>query len=254
MGKMPRRFREWEMNEILDIIFLACYRDDFMVIFKDGDLHEYADERKKRMGVRTRRETGIPLSPQKFRPDGVLLDRQGRAYILETKLGSGLSSKASHTELVVQALVYASVFISPAWEGKPPWDAYPFLDVLHHAYWNANRRFAGSCPDLREEHRLHFGLPTPLQELQFERVPYVIFLLEQFDEERLLDACNAAKQPEFADFARYAESTLTKGSRFRKRLGKLKANWALLQQAKFILMDLNTSVLQSLASAPRELL
>jgi hypothetical protein len=74
------------MNEILDVIFLACYRDTFMTIFKDGDLHRYADNLKAEMGVRTRRETGIPLDPQLFRPDGLLLDEDGYSYILETKL------------------------------------------------------------------------------------------------------------------------------------------------------------------------
>jgi len=242
------------MNEILDVIFLACYRDTFMMIFKDGDLHRYADKLKAETGARTRRETGIPLDPQLFRPDGLLLDADGHPYILETKLSRGVSSAASHAELVVQALVYANVFLSPGWSNESTWSTYSFLNALHQAYWFVNRPFDGSCPEINEGHRDHFDLSEPLEKSQFQSLPQVIFLLERYDDQRLLNPIREIERSDFAAFAEYARNTLNRSSRLRKRINGLRANWPQLQQVKFKVMDLNTSALQSLTNEPRELI
>ena len=254
MNRPLKYVTEWNINHIMDIVFMARHHDSFMMIFKDSDLHRYADKLKGDKEVKTRRETGVPLDPQAFRPDALLVDREGQSFILETKIGPGLSSQAQHMELVVQTLVYANVFLSPSWPGATPWRTYPFLDYLYHSYWYVNRPYDGPCPGLREVHKAHFGLSTCLEEREFKKIPHVLFLLEQFNQQRLKDSCTTVREQDFDVFRECVGGVLPRSSRFRKHLEGLRTNWSLLRETRFFTMAVDPSALKSLVSECREFL
>lgn len=246
MRYQSRKLTEWDLNETLDAIFMARYLDQYMLIFKDGDMHAFADHEKKRLKANNRQVLDGPLEPQSFRPDAIALDKQGQSYILETKIGHRVSSAAEHTQLVVQTLVYSNLFISPAWPGKQPWGTYPFLNYLHKAYWHRHRRDFGEFIELKDEHCLHFRLPKPLLESDFKTIPQVIFLLEHFSEERLRSACLAIRGKDFAEFENYALQQLPTNSRYKKRLGEMKNNWGKLREIEFHRMNVDFSLLKSI--------
>ncbi|MCK4307223.1 hypothetical protein KAW50_03235 [candidate division WOR-3 bacterium] len=39
------KFREWGLDRILDVLFLARYHKDYMVVYMDGDLGAYGNSK-----------------------------------------------------------------------------------------------------------------------------------------------------------------------------------------------------------------
>ena len=245
-----RKLTEWDLNETLDAIFMARYLGVYFIVFKDSDLSNLAQDEKAQPRGKNREPDRGPLDPQSFRPDLVAIDKQGQTTIFETKVGHGISSIPEHVQLVIQTLIYANQFISPAWPGSEPWDTFRFLNYLHRAYWHKHRRGFGEFVDLRQEHRVFFELPKSLAEIDFKPVPEVVFLLEHFDKLRLRAACTAIRELDYPEFADYAHKNLPTYSRSRKRLNEMKANWPRLREIRFHSMPVDFSFLKSVLGEP----
>jgi len=223
-----------------------------LLIFQDTDLHNYLDrfliplnKVDKRKKVKTSRGTPVIADPQKFRPDAVLLSRDGRPWVLEAKRGS-VNSEADCEELVVQTLIYADIIISPRWNREKSLNnnfqitTYDFLLDLYEAHWHL-KGSPGKFYSLEKKHQDYFNLQRKLEKKDFEKIPYVLFLLEDVNRDRLKEACERVKQSNFDSYKNRAEEVLHENSRFRKRLGSIKNNWEMLQQIKFHLMKWNTA-------------
>lgn len=225
-----KKLTEWDLNRILDILFLSRYKNDYIVLFQDGDLHQYVDRRlKPEKCVKTRKETGIPVDPQKFRPDMVLLDKRGQPYIVETKTDF-ISSESKCIDLVVQSIVYANVIFSLFWKGASTCDIYEFLDLLLKAHMFV-LGYKVEHIDLQEAHKLYFNLHRQLGKHEFQNVPHVIFLLAKVNLPTLVKVCKLIKESNFIDFKQYV-----KDSRFRKRVEDIQNNWESIQKMKFFIM------------------
>lgn len=246
-------FRAWDLKEerlnaTLDVLFLAHHHQDYMVIFEDGDLHRYVDHKlKPEQGVKIRSLVqGVCFQPQKFRPDVVMLDTEGYPHIVETKIGSALLSRKQCFNLVVQTLVYASLIVSPRWNGASVCATpYEVFDLLHKAHWFRHRRFEGACLSLKLAHKIHFNLPDALRENEFGSKPSVIFLIEDASQrshdlhlERLCEACEIVHKLNWSEFKDYALQHLPLNSPFRKRLSKEvgEQTWEVLRVTKFSFM------------------
>jgi hypothetical protein len=259
---------EWDVNFALHPLFK--HSQDFMLVFQDSELHRYLDRHLRivtalrspskrpvdRRAALTSRGTHVCVYPQEFRPDGVLLDRSGRPYLLETKLGP-LRPTSKCVALIVQTLVYADLLLTPRWKkGKPNQNAKAatttdLLADLHEAHW-FSKGDEGVYRSLEICHRRYFGLSKSLQPADFNQVPGVIFLLEDQDCTRLKQLCGQIKAMDFSAFIQYAETALPKNAAHRRHLGSLRANWATLRQLTFAVMKLDLSKFTTAIDHTRE--
>ena len=249
-------FTEWDLNAALHIFF--GHHKEYMLVFQDADLHNYTDRylipmtmaklsRKRKLTRRfaeTRRGRHISVDPQQFRPDAVLIGHDGRPCILETKVGQ-INSEAKCEALVVQALIYADLLISPRWkpttrcQNSPASTTYDLLEDLHEAHWYFKVPDEGVYRPLEEHHQRHFGLGSGLNSEDFEKVPSVVFLLERVNRAQLERACNHVQAMNFLSYKEHLELVLPKRAASRKHLDSLQENWMLLQQIDFCMMQLN---------------
>jgi hypothetical protein len=88
-------------------------------------------------------------------------------------------------------------------------------------------------------------MTKPLAAADFKPVPRVVFLLENFNAERLTAACAVVRGKEFSEFDDYARQNLPTKSRYLKRLGELKNNWRVLRAIEFRRMAVDFSQLKS---------
>jgi hypothetical protein len=256
-GEAMQRFTEWDINYALHVFF--SHNREYMLIFQDADLHVYTDrhlipmtalrpgnKKLTRPLAKTLRGRYISVDPQQFRPDAVLLSRDGQPHVLETKVGR-VNTEAECATLVVQTLVYADLVISPRWKPEtrcqniPASTTYDLLEDLHEAHWFLKVLDEGQYRPVEERHQRHFGLRDALSKEEFERPPAVVFLLERMNRDRLEAACKRVKDMDFQAYREHAESVLWKGVAFRKHLPSLERNWAQLQQIRFALMRVDTS-------------
>ena len=264
-------FTEWDLNHALHI-FLGRHRQ-YMLVFQDSDLHVYTDrhlipmtamrlssrKRLTRPFAETRRGRHISVDPQQFRPDAVLVSHDGRPCVLETKVGR-INAMAECEALVLQALVYADLLITPRWkpatrcQNSPASTTYDLLEDLHEAHWFVKFLDEGMYRPLSERHRKYFGLKSGLKREDFEKVPSVVFLLEGVNRERLKEACSRVKATDFPSYKEHAESALRKRVRFRKHLASLQDNWTQLQQVGFWIMRLDTAKFTEVIESELELL
>ena len=255
------RFTEWDVDDALHILF--GHNSQFMLVFQDPDLHVYTDrhlipmtmmkrgstKKLTRRFAETLRGRHISVNPQQFRPDAVLVDRVACPYVLEAKLGR-INSEADCAALVVQALVYADLIISPRWKPRLPAPntlpstTYDLLEDLHEAHWFLKVLDEGRYRPLEERHQHHFRLDARLNSTAFDKTPDVLFLLEKFNDVRLAQACKRVQELDFEEYRRYAESVLPQRLAFRKHLASLGSNWLRLRKMLFSSMQLDVAKLQ----------
>ena len=268
---MPR-FTEWDLNAVLHV-FLGRHKE-FMLVFQDSDLHVYTDrylipimvarssskERFTRRSAKTRRDRHISVDPQQFRPDAVLVTRDGRPCVLETKVGR-VNSVAECEALVVQTLVYADLLLSPRWkpatrcQNSPASTTYDLLEDLHEAHWWLKVAFEGVYRPLEERHQRYFRLKSPVGRQRFEQVPSVVFLLDGVNRRRLEEACRRVRKTDYAIYREHAEQVLPKRCQFRKHLASLEGNWGRLQrEVDFYMMPVNTRAFEKVVGGDLELL
>lgn len=255
-------FRTWNLKEerlnaTLDVLFLARYHNEYMVIFEDGALHRYIDYKlKPEQGAKTRNEVkGVCFQPQKFRPDVVMLDKTGNSHIVETKIGSALLSEKDCFNLVVQTLIYTNLILSPIFNDQMVCtSSYKVFDLLHHAHWFRHRRFEGECPSLDQAHQKHFHLSNALKEEAFGRQPSAIFLIENVSPashklhvSRISEACEVVHRLNWSEFKKYALKELPANSPFRERFVQEihEQTWDVLRTTKFALMPFYPARLES---------
>ena len=251
---------EWNVNHALHTLFV--HNPDYMLIFQDPDLHIYVDRhlipltqanspRKiSRKAALTRRDRFIGVDPQQLRPDALLLTRNGKPQVVETKLGK-INARSECLALIVQTLLYADLIISPRWlslgrcDNNPPSTTYDLLEDLHEAHWFMKVADEGIYQPIEKRHQKHFRLPKTLNKRDWEKIPDVILLLEDVNRERVQETRSRVRDSSFEDFKEYAEGSLRGASTFKKRLKHLKGNWDKLRQVDFYLMTLDTSKFQS---------
>jgi hypothetical protein len=248
---------EWAINDALHAFFM--HSREYMIISQDPELSIYMDRiltpmtelklgRKivgtARLLTETRRSTKVSVNPSKFRPDAILLNRDGRTNILETKI-SKVNSVSECNELVIQTLVYANMVISPRWESSINYKSaaenmtYDLVEDLHEAHWSLKVHWESKYCSVRERHRKYFGLENQLTEQDFNKIPRVIFLVGRINQNRLVEACDQVKQLKFLDYKEYATSVLRKSSKYQNRIDILEDNWEKLQKISFSMMKLN---------------
>jgi len=266
-----QEFTEWDLNAALHIFF--GHHKEYMLVFQDADLHNYTDrflipmtmaksssKRKlARQFAETRRGRHISVDPQQFRPDAVLISRDGRPCVLETKVDQ-INSAAACEALVVQVLIYADLLISPRWkptarcQNSPVSTTYDLLEDLHEAHWCLKITDEGVYRPLEERHRRYFGLGSGLNRGDFEKVPSIVFLLERVNHKRLEEACGRVRKMNFLSYKEHAELVLRKGVGSRLHLASLQDNWEQLQQIDFWMMQLNMAKFAEVIEGNPELL
>ncbi|MCK4307221.1 hypothetical protein KAW50_03225 [candidate division WOR-3 bacterium] len=243
------KFREWELDRILDVLFLARYHEDYMVVYMDGDLGAYGDSKSIAGSIAGKDDFDERIYYEgKFRPDMVVIDKQGRVYIVEAKI-KAMTGKGKCNDLVVQTLVYANHILSPK-IGKTIYTPYEFVKTLWKAHWYVKYREDGKFLPLEIAYKEYFGLERKLKEDKINKeAPHVLFLLPSANLEILMEACKAVKKyKRFSKFKEYAESSSTKKG--RKRLDELKKNWRLFQDTKFYMIPVDKSNLMATLGNP----
>jgi hypothetical protein len=264
-------FTEWDLDHALHIFFSR--HSQYMLVFQDSDLHNYTDrhlipmtmmklssrKRLTRQCAETLRGRHISVDPQQFRPDAVLVGKDGRPCVLEAKVGR-VNAEAECSALVVQALVYADLLTSPRWkpatrcQNSPASTTYDLLEDLHEAHWFLKVPDEGIYRPLEVRHRRYFRLESGLNREDFEKVPAVVFLLEGVNRARLEEACRRVKEMDFPSYKEHAELVLRKRVPFRKHFALLQGSWAKLQQIDFRMMRLDTVKFAEVIESEPELL
>lgn len=236
----PKNILEWHFNKALSYFFTGNL--EYELIFQDSDLHNYYFVHsyypdKNRI---ERLEAKKTIRAQNFRPDGILLDRTGQFYVLESKLR--IKSQREFDSLVYQSLLYANLVRTPAYDGKATITTYPFLDLLYKAHWFC-QKYEGLYTNLREKHQWYFDAPTPLEPSEFEnKIPRVIFFLPaNIDENRLMSAIFTVRKLSFSDYEQYAQiENLDK----KDRSNELRKNWVALQATQFSMIFIDPNLLK----------
>jgi len=188
-----------------------------------------------------------------------LISRDGQPCVLETKVDQ-INSAAACEALVVQALIYADLLISPRWkpttrcQNSPASTTYDLLEDLHEAHWYFKVPDEGVYRPLEEHHQRHFGLGSGLNREDFEKVPSIVFLLETVNHRRLEEACDRVATMNFLSYKEHAELVLRKGVGFRTHLASLQDNWEQLRQIDFWMMQLNMAKFAEVIEGNPELL
>jgi len=188
---------------------------------------------------------------RKFRADAVLIDKVGKPFILETKIG--LSSETDCEYAVLQSLLYANKIILPVFEGNVIFRSEEFLDLLSSAHWfvrNYEKEY--EYPTLGEKHRFFFGLEKVKKPLI---VPGVIFALAEPKNlalSRLIKACERVRCNNFIKYCEYFKQLPARNHRLR--LLELENNWSILQKIQFSYLLVNFSLLQQTIGKPLDLL
>jgi hypothetical protein len=258
-SRAVQKTNEWAINDALHAFFM--HDKGYMLISQDQDLSIYMDRilvpiaelklgRKivgnNKLLAKTRRGTKVSVNPYKFRPDAILLNRDGRVNILETKI-SNINAVSECDELVIQTLVYANLVISPRWESGANHKneimniTYDLVEDLHEAHWTLKVYWEGIYRSVEERHRKYFGLENQLKQQDFNKIPAVIFLVGKINQDRLVAACDRIKQLKFPEYKEYAMLSLQKRPKFQKRLQTLGDNWDKLQKISFSIMRLNVA-------------
>ena len=257
-----RKNSEWSFNGILDDVIQIGHGEDYMPVLKgDAQLHRYADGLKEKNDNDKREETLMPLSPQDFRPDIVMLDEDGQSYLLETKLKDGVESELG---LLIQALKYAYYFLNPNWT-QESWSTYELLNLFNRAYTfskelGSNYRHNFKRFDdleLSAEHKEFFDLDSSLNPDEFNEVPEIIFVLEEWKPTDLVEAIDSFRDQSPTEFINHSKEKLSKNESSRDRLEELeegfKRSWDELQETDFSVMELNPSALTSFLETPLKL-
>lgn len=264
-------FTEWDLNHALHI-FLRRHKQ-YMLVFQDPDLHIYTDRhlipttmmrlnsKKKptRQFAETQRRRYLSVDPQQFRPDAVLVSRDGQPCVLETKVGR-INAEAECEALVAQVLVYSDLLISPRWkpatrcQNSTASATYDLLEDLHEAHWFLKVLDEGMYRPIEERHQKYFKLESGLNREDFEKVPIVVFLLEEVNRKRLEEACCRVREMDFLSYKKHAELILRKRVGFRKHLASLQGNWPRLQQIDFCTLKLDTEKFAEVIEGELELL
>lgn len=230
--EITRHATEWEINDALYTFF--AHDKNFLFVYQDPELLLYTrflDRTEKyanrpflhKRKLRTYEGKNILINPKQIRPDGILVDKAGKAYVIETKT-QAINSVLECEKLIIQTLYYVDLMISPRWLNstqEPVLETVTTCDLLKllcEAHWYLKVHGEGVYSGLLEKHRKHFGLEKKLDAKDFCQTPSVIFLLEKWSTSVLRECCNKIRKMDFDAFYRKASSIFPNSSRNAKLL------------------------------------
>jgi hypothetical protein len=235
------KLREEHLDRSLDVLFLARYSQDYLVIYGEGSLWRYAHDRslmdKPEYDKRIR-------YVEKFAPDAVALTRDGRVVVIEAKVRPVRARQCG--DLVIQTLRYVNFLLSPN-IGGTACDRYDFIEMLFKSYWfTSEGRWIDKSMTLGRLYMEYFGLKRGLNAARIRRgVPQALFIAPAVDVKTLLDACESVHDcKRFSDWKRWAKDAT--GKREAEKIGQLERNWQKLRRTEFHMMILDMPALAPL--------
>ena len=272
----PKDFQEWHFNEILYALFAIKDKNKYMLVFQEHDLGNYLDvgryrtskdpkKRQEATATITHITRNIENFCQSFRPDAILIRKDGTPYVLEVKLKQrSTSTIAGCNELVLQSMIYSNILLSPAYYHRdkknpiPPYDnTRNFLNHLGTAHW-FSRSYDEKILDNKKVDTIEEKARFIFQKNNFQikdNTCGVIFAVSNPKQEllpMLIRACQVARSKSFEEYC--GKVTFNKNCRFVKRVGELKHNWQKLQSISFHFLPINLDALQQTLGEPLDLL